>query len=669
MSSENQPDGQNPNERSTIPVIYWTPDHPDGDNPDQLDPDYNYDQDMHGANGEFVEDSFESEDSDSDYDDPMRGSGELVEDTFGKNKKCTRTIPDGEHKIASIINENVVAQLNDDSSVHASQYFGLNNQKWNFTYDHDKKAYKITSSKNPDLALTSQEDIVVGHKFTGEHTQYWSVVNTGVWLIQKLRSLHDPSKVLDLAEGSTSNGSRIQLCKETDNPENIPNQKWKIKFFLYRWIEDGEYKIESSSNANVVAHFNDDSSVHASQYYGLNNQIWNFTYDHNKKAYKITSSKEPNLALTWCTEDESACGFKFTGGHTQYWRVERSDDIESYPELGYKLRSLHDPSKVLDLAEGETSNTKIVLHQEHLNNMAHQRWTISSICHRTVSDGDYKIASSINLNVVVDLSDGDDRPLRAWQYLGVNNQKWNFRYDNNKKAYKITSYKDPKIALTWCTEDGRVIGLDFSSQPTQYWRVERTKDGYGYYKIKSLHDPSKVLDLSEASTSNGNKIVLYQENPDNTPHQKWALQTINKALVGNGEHIIASIINRTKVIDFDSAKNNLMISDHMKLQPSYWRFEYDTTKNAYKIYKNEYPNLGLYFQSSNFDVKVDNIDNLDSSDLRPYWTIEYIVTRGGCLFRNLQDSTQVLDIKDSSITSGTSIISYSVNDNNSQLWY
>ncbi|XP_031638854.1 pierisin-like, partial [Contarinia nasturtii] len=620
------------------PQILWKGKHPDGDNQDPSTlVNQNPDHDMAGSNGEVIEDTFE-------------------------NEEHPRIIPDGEYKIASSINRNVVADLSPgaDSPVHAWQCFGLNNQKWNFIYDDDKKAYIITSSEDPKIALTwwTQDGRAVGWTFVNELTQYWRVERTEDGY-DKLNSLHDLTRVLDLDRAETSNGNKIVLNQE--HPGNTPNQKWIISPIYHGTVQDGEYKIASSINRNVVADLSPgaDSSVHAWQCFGLNNQKWNFIYDDDKKAYIITSSEDPKIALTWWTQDGRAVGWTFVNELTQYWRVERTED--GY----YKLKTLHDPTKVLDLTGAETSNgNKIVLYQEHPDNTPHQKWIISPISYQTVPDGDYKIATSMDENVIADLSNDGDRSVHAWQYVGLNNQKWNFHYDNNKKAYKIISCKDSKIALTWCTEDGRAVGWAFSSLLTQYWRIERTEDGY--YKLKSLNDPSKVLDMARAETSNGNKIVLYQENPDNTPHQKWALARINTAIVPNGEYRIATKIMHTKVIDFVAVTFNLMITDNFNLVTSYWRLEYDTTKNAYKIFTKKYVHSGFYFQNSNSDLKVDKIDN--SSDLRSYWTIEYNVRRGGYLIRSLHTPTQVLDLKNSGITHGTPIVSYSVNNYNNQLW-
>ncbi|OQO69588.1 hypothetical protein BH747_09975 [Enterococcus villorum] len=62
------------------------------------------------------------------------------------------------------------------------------------------------------------------------------------------------------------------------------------------------------------------------------------------------------------------------------------------------------------------------------------------------------------------------------------------------------------------------------------------------------------------------------------------------------------------------------------------------------------------------------INNLDISDLRPYWTMEYNASKGGYIIRSLYDPTQVLTLKDGKLDNSTPIISSSINNGNNQIW-
>ncbi|WP_179193189.1 scabin-related ADP-ribosyltransferase, partial [Bacillus thuringiensis] len=117
-------------------------------------------------------------------------------------------------------------------------------------------------------------------------------------------------------------------------------------------LPNGEYQIKSSFNNLVVDLSNNSDGANVQGYQNLirKNQQWKFVYNENKQAYKITSSENAQLHLTWeYTKGNNATVYSGDGDE-KYWKIERTTD--GY----YILRNYKDPTKVLDLGEDGAQN-------------------------------------------------------------------------------------------------------------------------------------------------------------------------------------------------------------------------------------------------------------------------------------------------------------------------
>ncbi|OTP24823.1 RICIN domain-containing protein, partial [Enterococcus mundtii] len=214
-------------------------------------------------------------------------------------------------------------------------------------------------------------------------------------------------------------------------------------------IPDGEYAIKSSINQNVVVDLSKVESyepVHAFEYLGKLNQKWIFTYNKYYKAYYIKNKQNPELVLdAKSSNDKSDVWVKRAGSLSSLWLPEPTED--GY----YKLRNYADPKLVLDLAGGGTSNGNRIQVAENSKDpqyLPNQKWKISPVSYQTIKDGEYTIKSSIDQNVVVDLSKVElHGPVHAYEYLGILNQKWIFTYNKDYKAYHIKNKQNPELVL------------------------------------------------------------------------------------------------------------------------------------------------------------------------------------------------------------------------------
>ncbi|OUA94829.1 hypothetical protein BK706_07585 [Bacillus thuringiensis serovar leesis] len=381
-------------------------------------------------------------------------------------------------------------------------------------------------------------------------------------------------------------------------------------------------------------------------------------YNENKQAYKITSSENAQLHLTWeYTKGNNATVYSGDGDE-KYWKIERTTD--GY----YILRNYKDPTKVLDLGEdGAQNGANVQVFGQ--NGSKFQKWKVELADPRPLKDGEYQIKSSFNQNLVVDLSNNSDGAnVQGYQNLIRKNQQWKFVYNANKQAYKITSSQNAQLHLTWEYTKGNNATVYSGDGDEKYWKFERTTDGY--YILRNYKDPTKVLDLGEGGAQNGANVQVFGQN--GSKFQKWKVEQTNQPIIPNGTYTISTKLNYKKMIDHNPSTNKAVLFEFMNNPSAEWKFEYDFSKQAYQIRTVKYQNLGLYYQGKNFALSVNNVDNNNSNDLRSYWKIEYNNQKGGFLFRSVQDPDQVIDLKNSSTLNSAEIQTSTPKFDTNQLW-
>lgn len=629
---------------SRTELVNWEPNHPDGNHQDSNETrSFNPDDDMYGRDGVVPDEE----------DIPVfNGPGVL---------------PDGEYQIKNRKDENVLADLSSNQNgaiVHAYQNYGLNNQKWNFVYNSTKQAYKISSSQNPNLFLTWPYYFIPteisygisGTVETGDDNQYWRIEQTSDGYYQ-LRSLRDLKMVLDLENGNTSNGTPLYAWSEN----GAPSQEWIIEKTHYIPLKDGQYQISSSLDQNKVARLgvpeHNGAPVSISQNHQIISQRWNFTYNGARQAYKITSPNTPSLAFAWDSNNFSGKIVGHDGdSDDQYWRIEQTKD--GY----YKLRNYKDTSMVLDLPNSNPiDGNQLQVFED--NGTGAQKWGITPVIHQTIEDGEYQIASSIAPNQVADLT-SDEKVVTYDNHYGKN-QMWKFTFDHNRQAYRVKSVDKPDLAFAWdSNHSGKIVGHD-GDYDDQYWRVVKTSDGY--FTLRNYKDPGMVLDVPNSTPNNDVQLQAYEDNGTNA--QKWFLHRVDAPIIPNGTYNISSKLDYKKVIDHKTDSHEAIIWQFMNLVEQDWKFEYDSTKKAYKIYNGYAQNLGLYYQGSGLNVAVENLDTPpDNNELRKFWIVEYDNGKGGYLIRSAYDPTQVIDLANSDLSNGNKIITYQPSFNKNQMW-
>ncbi|XP_045512185.1 pierisin-like [Pieris brassicae] len=608
-------------------------------------------------------------------DDLMCGDdGDVLEDTFGDEFENLRPLPDGEFTIKSKKYNNFVLDLSqnvDGGIIHSYEYNSGDNQTWLLIYDSDKEGYILKSKQNSDLLLSwnshdaTKENILQGFTNNDSKHHYWRIEQTddGYFKFKNLDNLHMIITIQDVF--SSFGGKQVTMDTEI-SPDKDNSQKWIINPVYFQTIKDGNYNIFSRNLSEIVIGFDnqEESLVQAQSYSVKENQEWNLSYDSEKEAYKIKCALNLDLLLTWNSNTASKevvlGAYRDSSNKSQYWRIERTDDGS------YRLRNLEHLHLILNAAsfDGEGGGLKVIVHKDCSDDAnIHSRWTIKPVSYQSISDGDYNIFNRNLTDIVIDYSNQEDSLVHAHSYRGHDSQTWSFVYNTEKKAYKVKNGLSTDLLLCWNSNDTSqemfLRAYSESSCKNQYWRIEKVNDGS--YRLRDLENTEKLITMIDKDSTYGGKELIVTDSKETgndkiTVSNSWFLQKIGKAAIPNGKFKIATKSNYKKVIN-SNQESKLIIIDNLNLVTSDWEIKYDSSKRAYTIHSSKFENLGWVYQNKNCFVTLDNIDG---SNLRNYWMVEYKMQAGGYLIRSLFDPSQAVSYSDNNPIT-TDNATYSVN--------
>ncbi|WOI05859.1 RICIN domain-containing protein [Lactiplantibacillus plantarum] len=612
------------------------------------------------------------------YPDMMKKPGEVVSEPLAGKNDQYHIIPNGEYSIRNSLSDRLCLDLTGNSTgaqIKGFWYRNQNNQQWKFTYDFNKKAYKISSLKNSNLVLTwdtnSNGRIIKGYANNDNVDKYWRIEKTKEGFY-KLRNLYDPAYCLDLKDSNTNENTVIQMSAFQTESEDVYSQQWRILPKINQEIPDGLYRLcNDSADGNRFVTLDDNKDAALLKAYLQNVSeyaVWYFTYYREKDAYKISSLKNSNLMMT-ASGDNIVRAYSNNNSDDKYWRVEHAQIGQ-----GFVFTILNDLNKRLTMMNGGNSGRQLNVVSSSADPNRRlpapsQKWLIKGVNYQPLDDGDYTIQSMENNKDVVDLTHNSDGSIiHAHNYTGGENQRWKFTYDDYRRTYKISSLQNLNLAMTWDTNSNdRIIrGYEYNDKFDKKWRLEQKTDGS--YTVKNLYSLGNWMTIGEKNNFYGKKLSMINHTTDEAK-QRWSIQKlISDAEVPNGIYVISTKSNYKKAIDYNERDWQLMIHDYQFLNTNEWRLKYYASKQAYKIYTKEYQNQGWYYQNSGFAVKVDNIDGYSDSDLRKYWQIEYNLEKGGYLFRSLFNKNQVIELKAGDLSNNTVIRTVDSDYSEKQIW-
>ena len=456
-------------------------------------------------------------------------------------------------------------------------------------------------------------------------------------------------------------------------------------------LADGTYTISTLLNSNYVLDVKDGSTSNGAniQLYEANDTAaQQFKVSHDSQGYvtftNVKSGRVLDLNGAIVKDAGNIQQYTSNGTRAQKWIVKQDGN-------GYVVMSAINPNYILDLNGGSVRNgSNIQLHSVTGSNS--QRWNITKYVSKeqrinnlaaqnknTLADGVYEINSVKNSNYTLDVNSASTRN-------GANVQLY-LRNGTQAQAFRVSHDSQGFVTFT-NVNSGKVIDLDgaitkngrnihqYASNGTraQKWIVQKSGSGYA---IVSAIDTSYVLDLRNGTVSSGSNIQLYQSN--NTTAQQWTFSKYvtdrelcdsyasqNKGRMADGVYYIK---NQNVGFALDVADGslyggaNVQLYSLNKTNAQKWKITHDST--GYVSFQNV--GSGMYLTASGSGITANVYQQKQPNDYNQKWIVMFDNNQNLRIVSAL-NSTMVLDVKDSKIRRCSNIQLYTSNNTNAQKW-
>lgn len=454
-------------------------------------------------------------------------------------------------------------------------------------------------------------------------------------------------------------------------------------------LADGTYTISTLLNSNYVLDVKDGSTSNGAniQLYEANDTAaQQFKVSHDSQGYvtftNVKSGRVLDLNGAVVKDAGNIQQYTSNGTRAQKWIVKQDGN-------GYVVMSAINPNYILDLNGGSVRNgsniqlhsvtgsnsqrwniTKYVSEDERINNLAAQN-------KNTLADGVYEINSVKNSNYTLDVNSASTRN-------GANVQLY---LRNGTQAFRVSHDSQGFVTFT-NINSGKVIDLDgaitkngrnihqYASNGTraQKWIVQQSGSGYS---IVSAIDTSFALDIRNGSVYSGSNIQLYKSN--NTAAQQWTFNKYvterercdsyasqNKDRMADGVYYIK---NQNVGFALDVADGslyggaNVQLYSLNKTNAQKWKITHDST--GYVSFQNV--GSGMYLTASGSGITANVYQQKQTNDYNQKWIVMFDNNQNLRIVSAL-NSTMVLDVKDGKIRRCSNIQLYTSNNTNAQKW-
>lgn len=456
-------------------------------------------------------------------------------------------------------------------------------------------------------------------------------------------------------------------------------------------LADGTYTISTLLNSNYVLDVKDGSTSNGAniQLYEANDTAaQQFKVSHDSQGYvtftNVKSGRVLDLNGAVVKDAGNIQQYTSNGTRAQKWIVKQDGN-------GYVVMSAINPNYILDLNGGSVRNgSNIQLHSVTGSNS--QRWNITKYVSKeqrinnlaaqnknAISDGVYEINSVKNSNYTLDVNSASTRNGANVQlYLRNGTQAQAFRVSHDSRGFvTFTNVNSGKVIDLdgAITKNGRNIH-QYASNGTraQKWIVQKSGSGYA---IVSAIDTSYVLDLRNGTVSSGSNIQLYKSN--NTAAQQWTFSKYvtdrefcdsyasqNKGRMADGVYYIK---NQNVGFALDVADGSLYGGANVQLYTTNrtnaqkWKITHDST--GYVSFQNV--GSGMYLTASGSGRTANVYQQKQTNGYNQKWIVMFDNNQNLRIVSAL-NSTMVLDVKDGKIQRSSNIQLYTSNNTNAQKW-
>ena len=456
-------------------------------------------------------------------------------------------------------------------------------------------------------------------------------------------------------------------------------------------LADGTYTISTLLNSNYVLDVKDGSTSNGAniQLYEANDTAaQQFKVSHDSQGYvtftNVKSGRVLDLNGAIVKDAGNIQQYTSNGTRAQKWIVKQDGN-------GYVVMSAIHPNYILDLNGGSVRNgSNIQLHSVTGSNS--QRWNITKYVSKderinnlaaqnknTLADGVYEINSVKNSNYTLDVNSASTRNGANVQlYLRNGTQAQAFRVSHDSQGFvTFTNINSGKVIDLdgAITKNGRNIH-QYASNGTraQKWIVQQSGSGYS---IVSAIDTSFALDIRNGSVYSGSNIQLYKSN--NTAAQQWTFNKYvterercdsyasqNKDRMADGVYYIK---NQNVGFALDVADGslyggaNVQLYSLNKTNAQKWKITHDST--GYVSFQNV--GSGMYLTAGGSGRSANVYQQKQSNGYNQKWIVMFDNNQNLRIVSAL-NSTMVLDVKDGKIRRCSNIQLYDSNNSNAQKW-
>jgi len=481
-----------------------------------------------------------------------------------------------------------------------------------------------------------------------------------------IRSAKDTSKVLDVAYGSISDESNIQLYVQNDTPAQL--------WYLKKEAND-YYTISIAQNSDYVltiekGNFQNGANVSLAKNRNLDTQKWKLVEDD--AGYYTIYSYDSNFVLDieGIQSGSNVLIKKEKVSTTQKFILTRKVEKQQVAGLRdgiYKIK-IANSNQVLDVFNANLKNTARIIPNIESNSFS-QLWYIHYL-----NNGYYSIRSFSNMDYVFDVVGGSLLKSAPIQLFSSNNsaaQQWILKEENG--GYQIVS-RASGLALDsanntiftnhWDGSNNQIFSLEEASA-FSFSTIEEAD-----YFVRTAKDTSKVLDVAYGIVANRNNVQLYAKN--DTLAQVWHFQRTN-----DGYYTISTVKDSNYVLtvagNFQSGTNVELLQNN-NLNSQKWRL-IENASGYFTIYSYDFNYvLDIKSGSTNSGANVQIYKNNGTLAQKFVFTKRVEAKQVGSLSNGIYKikgvgSNQVLDIVGGSLKDTARITSNVESNSLSQLWY
>ena len=519
-------------------------------------------------------------------------------------------------KVLDVANGNVVPGAN----VQQWSGYGGDSQKWAVQDDGDG-GYRLVCKAN-GLAI----DLTGGSTADGTNVQSWTLNGTGAQSfdissakadravadgVYVVSSAADPSKVLDVEGGSSSDGARLQVYGSNMSQAQAFRFDYDEETGFYTITNEGSGKVLDAAGGSTS------NGTRVQQYAPNGTLAQRWVVSRDGDGVRICSAAAPSQVLD-LTGRSSADGTKVqlwssSGGSNQQFRlystspkkVSPCDDMEL--DGAFEIAPASQESLRLDVAGASRAHGAGV--QLYSNNS-----TFAQLFRLEYLNGYYRILS-VNSGQAVTLNYGSVVPgIQACQEEPSEGDEQLFSVSVDDDGGLIFTCKANSLRLGFssCASGQAVVGTDSDDSSLSSFRLVKRTDllKEGLVSIFSVMGDNKVLDVKNGDFSDGANVQLYDGN--GTFAQKWS---------------VAKVVGRANSYRFESVCS------------------------------------GKYLTADGSNVSQRKFDASESQ----IWTPR-ISERGGVVLEN-SASGKVLDVAGASTANGTNVQVYGSNGTDAQRFY